>query len=197
MLRSLAFPLLALVVFPAWAYPPGTGILSKSRSCVACHTSLGPWADEARTVIDVLDAKTKVSLWDSKGFFRIEVPRHEARTVLTVLGRKKGEPLPPRRNGWIYVDPSQIPTSSLTKFAPGWDVNVPLACRVVGDPLEGREGDYLSVLPMTIRPGDAARDAELELQILLSSGESVKGKAKEGLVSNYFMRKVLLKVVDL
>ena len=94
------------------------------------------------------------------------------------------------------MDPSQIPTSSLTKFAPGWDVNVPLACRVVGDSLEGREGDHLTVLPMTIRPGDAARDAELELQVLLSSGESVKGKAKEGLISNYVLRKVALKVVD-
>lgn len=195
-LRSIRLLLLALIVIPVFAYPPGTGILSKSRSCVACHTNLGPWSDESRTVIDVLDAKTKVSLRDPKGFFRIEVPRHEARTVLTVIGRRKGEPTPPRRNGWIYIDPNQIPTSSLTKFAPGWDVNVPLACRVVGDSLEGREGDHLSVLPMTIRPGDAARDAELELQILLSSGESVKGKASEGLVSNYYLRKVSLKVLD-
>lgn len=194
-LPSVRFVLL-LAVLPAWAYPPGTGILSKSRSCVACHTSLGPWSDEARTVIDVLDAKTKASLWDPHGFFRIEVPRHEARTVLTVIGRKKGEASPPLRNGWIYVDPKQIPTSSLNKFAPGWDVNVPLACRVVGDSLEGREGDHLTVLPMTLRPGDAARDAELELQVLLSRGESVKGRAKEGLISNYFMRKVLLKVLD-
>lgn len=189
-------PLLLLAALPAWAYPPGTGILSKSRSCLACHSSAGPWVDEARTVIDVVDVKTKASLWDSAGFFRIDVPRHEARTVLTVLGRRKGEPSPPRRNGWIYVDPTQIPTSSLTKFAPGWDVNVPLACRVVGDTLEGREGDHLTVLPMTIRPGDAARNAELELQILLSSGESIKGKGKEGLVSNFFQRKIVLKVID-
>ncbi len=196
MRRLVPLLLLALAASPAWAYPPGTGILSRSRSCVACHASLGPWSDEARTIIDVVDAKTKTSQWDAKGFFRIDVPRHEARTVLTVIGRRKGEPSPPRRTGWIYVDPSQIPTSSLTKFAPGWDVNVPLACRVVGDSLEGREGDHLTVLPMTIRPGDAARDAELELQVLLTSGESVKGKAKEGLVSNYVLRKVVLKVVD-
>ena len=187
---------LTLTSLTAFAYPPGTGILSKSRSCLACHANVGPWSDETRTIVDVLDAKTKASLRDSAGLFRIEVPRHEARTVLTVIGRLKGEPTPPKRNGWIYVDPTQISTSSLTKFAPGWDVNVPLACRVVGDSLEGFDGAHLTVLPMTIRPGDAARNAELELQVLLTSGESVKGKAKEGLLSTYLLRKVTLTVVD-
>ncbi len=42
---------------PAHAYPPAVGILAKNRSCVSCHVANGPWADEARTVIDVLDAR--------------------------------------------------------------------------------------------------------------------------------------------
>ena len=61
MLRWIPLLVLALAAFPARACPPGTGILSRSRSCLACHTSLGPWSDEARTIIDVVDAKTKAS----------------------------------------------------------------------------------------------------------------------------------------
>ena len=183
-------------VGPAWAYPPSVGILAKNRSCTACHVSNGPWADEARTIIDVLDAQTKRSLKAPDGVFRIDVPRGEARTVLTVIGRKRGDATPPRRNAWLYVDPSQIASSALSKFAPGWDVNLPMSCRIVGDSLEGRDDALVTVLPMTLRPTDAARDAEIELQIMLTTGEAVKGKGREGLVSNYFIRRVLLRVLE-
>ncbi len=183
-------------VGPAWAYPPGVGILAKNRSCTACHISNGPWADEARTIIDVLDAQTKRSLKAPDGIFRIDVPRGEARTVLTVIGRKRGDATPPRRNAWLYVAPSQIASSTLSKFAPGWDVNLPMSCRIVGDSLEGRDDALVTVLPMTLRPTDAARDAEIELQIMLTTGEAVKDKGREGLVSNYFVRKVLLRVLE-
>jgi hypothetical protein len=181
---------------PAWTYPPGVGILAKNRSCTACHISNGPWADEARTIIDVLDAQTKRSLKAPDGVFRIDVPRGEARTVLTAIGRTRGDATPPRRNAWLYVDPSQIASSTLSKFAPGWDVNLPMSCRIVGDSLEGRDDALVTVLPMTLRPTDAARDAEIELQIMLTTGEAVKDKGREGLVSNYFVRKVLLRVLE-
>ncbi|MEK7347644.1 MAG: hypothetical protein AABZ94_02110 [Candidatus Eisenbacteria bacterium] len=184
------------VALSAAAYPPGVGILAKNRSCVPCHVSDGPWGDEARTIIDVLDSKTKQSLRGPDGVITIAVPRAATRTVLTVIGRMAGEKSPPRRNAWLYVDPSQIETSALSKFAPGWDVNLPMSCRIVGDQLEGYDGAHLTVLPMTVRPSDAARDAELELQAMLTAGEAVKGKGQEGLISNLFVRKVLLKVLE-
>ena len=185
-----------LVGSPARAYPPAVGILAKNRSCTSCHVSNGPWADEPRTVIDLLDAKTRQSLKRDDGSFRLEVPRGQGRTVLTVIGRVQGDATPPRRNAWLYVDPSQIESSALSKFAPGWDVNLPMSCRIAGDKLEGYEGHVVTVLPMTVRPTDAARDAELELQVMLTSGEAVKGKEREGLVSNYFVRRILLRVLE-
>ncbi len=180
----------------AAAYPPGVGILAKNRSCASCHVSNGPWAEGARTIIDVLDAKTKQSLRGPDTVITIAVPRGATRTVLTVIGRMAGEESPPRRNAWLYVDPSQIETSALSKFAPGWEVNLPMSCRIVGDRLEGYDAAYVTVLPMTVRPSDAARDAELELQVMLTAGEAVKGKGKEGLISNLFVRKVLLQVLE-
>ncbi len=176
------------------AYPPAVGILAENRSCMSCHVSNGPWTDEENTVVDILDAKTKTSLREEAGSFLIEVRRNEARTVLTVIGRPKGEASPPRRNAWLYVDPTQLKSSALSKFAPGWDVNLPMSCRIVGDVVEGYEDGYVTALPMTVRPGDAARDAELELQVMLTTGESLKGEAKEGLISNYLLRRVLLRV---
>lgn len=49
---------------------------------------------------------------------------------------------------------------------------------------------------MTIRPTDAAQDAELALQVMLTKGESVKAKPKEGMIGSYFERRVKLKVTD-
>lgn len=187
---------LFLVPHPAVAYPPGVGILGQSRSCTSCHKSDGPWSDEARTVIDVLDAKTRRSLRGSDGVFQIDVARGERRTVLTVIGRLPGDAEPPRRNAWLYVDPGQISTSALSKFAPGWDVNLPLSCRIVGDKVEGYERAHLTLLPMTVRPTDAAHNAELELQVMLTRGDVVKGEGEKGLVSNFLLRKVRLKVLE-
>ena len=189
--------LLALAVAtPALAYPPGVGVLTNKRNCVACHPPNGPWSDEAKTIVDVLDAETKKSLKTPGGEFTIEVRRNQTRTVLTVIGRVKGEPKAPRRNGWLYVDPMQIDLPTLSKFAPGWDVNLSASCRVVGDKLDAYPDAALTVLPMTVRPLDAARDADLELHFMLSSGESVKGKPELGIISNSGTRKVTLKVVD-
>jgi len=182
---------------PAGAYPPAVGILARNRTCITCHVSNGPWGDEARTIIDLLDAGTKASLRGADGAFTIEVPRGATRTVLTVIGRTKDDTGPaPRRNAWLYVDPTRIETASLSKFAPGWDVNLPMSCRLTGDQLEGQEGAHLTVLPMTVRATDAAAGAELELQVMLTGGESVKGKPKEGMIGSYYERKVHLKVVE-
>jgi hypothetical protein len=146
--------------------------------------------------VDILDVGTKQSLRLEDGSFLIEVPRGEKRTVLTVIGRGASEAEPPRRNAWLYVQPENIENSALSKFASGWDVNLPMACRIVGDKLDGYEGAHITALPMTLRPSDAAQDGELELQIMLTSGDSVKGSADQGLISNYLMKKVVLHVVE-
>ena len=71
-----------------------------------------------------------------------------------------------------------------------------MACRVVGDKLDGFENATITSLPMTIRPSDAAQNSELSLQVMLTKGESQKGNAKEGMKGNYFEKRVMLKVVD-
>jgi len=182
---------------PLWAYPPAVGILGKSNSCLACHANNGPWTNQEKTIVDILDKETGQSLRQSDGTFLIEAKRGQARTVVTVIGRGKGDAAPaPYRNAWLYVDPTQIGTSSLSKFAPGWAVNLPMSCRIVGDTVKGYEGAAVTALPMTIRPSDDARDATLQLQVMLTRGESVKGKPTEGMLGNYFERTVRLKVLD-
>ena len=181
----------------SFAYPPAVGLVGKAKNCLACHVSNGPWEDEKKTIIDILDKETKKSLKQPNGSFLIEVNRGEKKTVLTVIGRsKEDKEEAPYRNAWLYVAPKTIKSTSLSKFAPGWDVNLPMSCRIVGDALEGFEGAKITVVPMTIRPTDAAQNAELILQVMLTKGESVKGKPKEGMISNYFERKVKLKVIE-
>ncbi len=181
----------------SFSYPPAVGLLSKSKNCLVCHANNGPWQDEANTIIDILDKETKKSLMQADGSFLIEVQRGEIRTVLTVIGRKKGDKVEaPFRNAWLYVDPQRIKSNSMSKFAPGWNVNLPLSCRVVGDKLKGFEGAKITALPMSVRPGDDAQDAELKLQVMLTKGESVKGKGKEGMKGNYFERIVRLKILE-
>jgi hypothetical protein len=179
----------------AYAYPPGVGILSDKKSCVSCHADNGPWGDKSKIVIDILDNETKQSLKQPDGSFLIETNRWAQKTVLTVIGSLKEEAVPvPYRNAWLYIDTTTIGANSLSKFAPGWDVNLPMSCRVVGDKLPGFEHANITSLPMTIQPMTNANDAELQLQVMLTKGESVKGKAKEGILGNYFEQKVRLVV---
>jgi hypothetical protein len=181
----------------AFAYPPGVGILSKAKNCLTCHANNGPWTDEERTVIDIIEKDSRRSFRQPDGTFLLQVKRHEPLSVRTVIGYKKSDAsVVPYRNGWIYIDPTTIESNSLSKFAPGWDVNLQATCRLIGDNLEGFEDFNLTVLPMTIRPSDAARDAQLILQGMLTRGESVKDKGKEGMVGNFFERIVKLKVLD-
>lgn len=181
----------------ALSYPPAVGIIGKAKDCLVCHVNNGPWQDEENTIIDILEKETKKSLAQADGSFLIEVKRGEIKTVLTVIGRKKGDKTePPYRNAWLYVDSRRIKSHSLSKFAPGWSVNLPMACRIVGDKLKEFEGARITALPMSIKPGDDAQDGELKLQVMLTKGESVKGKAREGMIGNYFERVVRLKVLE-
>ncbi len=179
----------------AHAYPPAVGILSNSKNCMSCHVNNGPWKEEHKVIIDILDKETKKSFMQPDGSFLIEVKRWEQLTVLTVIGRKKDNSVAlPFRNAWLYIDPSTIGTQSLSKFAPGWDVNLPMSCRLVGDNLPGYADADITSLPMTIQPVKNAADAEMQLQVMLTKGESIKGNAQEGMLGNYFERKVILKV---
>lgn len=180
-----------------YAYPPGVGILTASKNCLSCHSNNGPWTTESNTIIDIIERDSKKSFRQPDGTFLLQVKRNALLTVQTITGYKKNDKGPaPYRNGWIYIDTSTIESSAISKFAPGWDVNLQMACRIVGDKLEGYEEFNLTVLPMTIRPSDAARDAQVTLQLMLTRGEAVKGKGKEGMIGNYFERKVILKVID-
>jgi len=179
----------------AYAYPPAVGILSSSKNCMSCHINNGPWKDESKVVIDILEKETKKSFKQPDGSFLIEVKKGEQLTVLTVIGNKKDNSISlPYRNAWLYIDPSTIGTSSLSKFAPGWDVNLPMSCRLTGDKLPGYEDADITSLPMTIQPLNNAKDAVMQLQVMLTKGESVKGNAQEGMLGNYFEKKVILKV---
>jgi hypothetical protein len=193
-LVSVAFSTIAAGV--AFGYPPAVGILGASRNCLACHADNGPWKDGASLILDVLDKESGTSLKQADGSFVITATRGEAKTVLTVIGwRADSSQDAPYRTAWLYVDPARIAdASSLSKFAPGWYVNLPMACRLVGDTSEAYRGSHVTVLPMTIRPGDDAADAQIELQVMLTRGESVKGKPREGMIGSYFERVVRLVV---
>lgn len=177
------------------AYPPAVGILSNAKNCMSCHKNNGPWKDDGELIIDILDMESKRSFKQTDGSFIIEVKRWEQKTVLTVIGHKKTRSFTePYRNAWLYIDPATIGTKSLSKFAPDWDVNLPMACRVIGDKIPGYDDALITSLPMTIQPLSNAKDAEIQLQVMLTKGESVKGKAEEGLLGNYFEKKVILTV---
>jgi hypothetical protein len=179
------------------AYPPAVGLLGEAKDCLNCHVSNGPWEDDERLIIDIIDQETQKSLRQADGGFLIEAKRGELKTILTVIGRKGGNSEEiPYRNAWLYVDPDTITTSSLTKFAPGWNVNLPMSCRIIGDNHDMYKGSNITVLPMSVRPTDTAINASLSLQVMLTKGESKKGKPEEGMIGNYFTRIVKLKVLD-
>jgi hypothetical protein len=180
---------------PVKAYPPAVGITGNSPSCLACHISNGPWNDNADMIVDILDKDTKVSLKQQDGSFLIEVLKNQTRKVLTILGRKAGEKAEiPNRNAWLYVDQSIIGKTNFSTFPTGWEVNLPMACRLVGDKSDKYPGAALTVLPMSIRATDNAQNGTVMLQVMLTKGEAVKGKAKEGMIGNYYERQIHLVV---
>jgi hypothetical protein len=196
------WPLLSMAGMLLWPalsspYPPAVGILGDSRSCTACHASNGPWQDNDAMIVDLLDASTRRSLRQPDGRFLLQVQRGQSATVVTVIGRARGDSVPPpTRNAWLYVDPTQFETKALSKFAPGWDVNLPMSCRLVGDAVVEFPGAAVTALPMTVRAGDSARDADLELQVMLSTGGPGKGRPNEWLRANFITRKLSLDVID-
>jgi len=196
---ALGAALLVSLAVAVTAYPPGVGVTSSSKDCLACHVNNGPWVDNDRLIVDIVDKETKVSLRQPDGTFLLPVSRGESRTVLTVLGIRSGatgDPAPPYRNGWTYVDLDQIATPTLSKFSPGWDVTLPFACRVVGDKWSADSSAQVTILPLTVQPTATALNDEVLLQAFLCAGESVKGDATKGLTGNYVERRLLLRVVD-
>lgn len=179
------------------AYPPAVGILGKSENCLNCHANNGNWIESSDLVIDIVNKDTKESLKQPDGSFLLSVKRGYSVTIMTVIGyRTDDTTLIPYRNGWLYVDSDRIKSSALSKFPPGWEVNLPMACRLVGDKLDAYPDVHGTVLPMTVRPTDAAGDSEVTLQVMLTKGDSVKGKPKQGMEGNYFVRTLQLKVEE-
>lgn len=181
----------------AAAYPPGVGILTNSKNCLSCHANNGPWKEDGNNIIDIIDKETKKSLKQADGTFLISAKRYEAKTVLTVLGRKDLEGiLSPSENAWIYVDTTSIGKSTLSKFAPNWEVNLQLSCRVTGDKVENFANSTITSLPMTIRPLSTAKDENIMLQVMLTKGEAEKGNPNNTLKGNYFEKTVRLKITE-
>lgn len=180
-----------------YSYPGMVGLTGKAKNCLTCHVNNGEW-DNGKTIIDIIDKESLKSFKQSDGSFEIEVSRHQPKTILFILGRQKNEPIPaPSRNAWLFIDPQLISdTTVLSKFAAGWDVNLQLGCRIPGDAVRGFEEAFITASPMTIKPLTDAKDVEIQLQAMMTRGESAKGKPKEGLISNYFESKILLKVID-
>ena len=188
--------IMLLTAIAAVAYPPAVGILGKSPNCLSCHIDNGSWADSLDLIIDLVDQQTKVSLKQPDGSFLLETKLGQKVTVTTIIGyRKEQGRVAPYRNAWLYVDPKQIDSASLTKFPAGWEVNLPMACRLVGDKSELYPDADVTVLPMTLLPVGNAVDGVVTLQVMLTRGEAVKGKAKEGMIGNFFQRTLVLKVI--
>ncbi len=179
------------------AYPPAVGILGKSQNCLNCHINNGSWVDGSDLIIDIVDKNTNTSLRQPDGSFLLTAKRNEAVTVLTLIGYKTSDDnLIPYRNAWLYTDPDRIESSSLSKLPPGWEANLPMACRIVGDQFESYPDAHLTVLPMTIRPTDSAIDGTVTLQVMLTGGDTVKGNPKKGMIGSYFERVVRLRVSE-
>ena len=177
------------------AYPPAVGILGKSPNCLSCHVNNGGWTEGPDLIIDVIDQQSKKSLKQPDGSFLLEAARGQTVTLGTIIGYRKKEGLEsPYRNAWLYIDSNKVDSASLTKFPAGWEVNLPMACRLVGDKSELYPEADVTVLPMTLLPGKAAVEGRVLLQVMLTRGDAVKGKAKEGMIGSYFQRTLQLKV---
>jgi len=194
---ALAGIFVALITAGVAAYPPAVGILGKSPNCLSCHMDNGNWKDGPDLIIDILDKDSGASLKQADGSFLLTAERHVPVTVLTIIGYKTSDVnLIPYRNAWLYTDPGRIESSSLTKFPPGWESNLPMACRLAGDKSNSYPDAHVTVLPMTVLPTDSAVDGSVTLQVMLTRGETVKGKPKEGMQGSYFERTLRLKVEE-
>lgn len=196
-LLSRSLLLLLLLTQFAAASPPAVGIVGNSRNCLACHVSNGSWSEGADLIVDLIDKDTQQSLRQPDGSFLLTAKRGAATTVMAVIGYRGLAPdQSPYRNGWNFVDSTTIGSSSLSKFAPGWEINVPYGCRITGDKLAAYPDAVMTSAPITIRPTETAKDADVTFQTMMTKGESVKGNAKSGLTGNYHAREVHLRVIE-
>lgn len=180
----------ALVVTDVSAYPAAS-LEGRQKSCLSCHKNTGPWKDESKIVIDIIDPQTGESFKQEDGSFLIEVKRDEVRRVKTVLGVSSDLEWVPEFVAWLYADPEEIqraPESSL-KFAPNWEVNRPFCGKRVAGTVKGFEGKKVATLTMSLRPLKEAKDADISLQVLFKSFDRT-------LVGNYYERKVNLRVLN-
>ena len=192
---GLAALTLLVLAIAALAYPPAVGILGKSPNCLSCHVNNGAWTDGPDLIIDLIDQQASRSLKQSDGSFLLEIQRNQAVTLTTIIGyRKKEGQVSPYRNAWLYIDSTHITAPSLSTFPSGWDVNLPMACRLVGDKSAQYADADVTALPMTIRADSTAVDGAVLLQVMLTSGAAVKGDAKAGMIGNFFQRRLVLKI---
>jgi hypothetical protein len=181
----------------ALATPPAVGIVGSSRDCNACHVNSGQWLESPELVIDLVDPVSKTSFRQPNGSFLLSARRGETVNAVAIFGYKSVSPaLAPHRNGWIFVDTTTIGTEAISKFAPGWEISLPYGCKISGDKSEAYPDAQITSAPFIVKASESAADRDVTLQVLLTSGEAVKGKAKEGLVSDYFSRQVHLRVND-
>ena len=196
-LKLISLSLLFLLTQLAAASPPAVGIIGNSRSCISCHANTGPWTAGPDLIVDLIDKETQQSLRQPDGSFLVTTKRGTAATAIAVIGYRGMTPeQSPHRNGWIFVDSTTIGTSSLSKFAPGWEISVPYGCKISGDSIAAYPGAAVTTAPISIRPTETAQDADVTFQTLMTSGEPVKGKPKSGLTSNYHARIVHLRITD-
>lgn len=178
-----------------FAYPPAVGITGKAKNCLVCHVSNGPWQDDTNLIIDLLDKGTGKSFKQSDGTFLVAVKPNVILEIITVIGVTKEGGEAPHRNAWLYVNPTTLTEKdSEAWFGQGWWVNLPLSCRLVGDSLPSYPGANITALSMLIKAHENAKDSQLQLQVMLTKGDAVKGKPKEGTIGSYFERTVFLKV---
>jgi len=179
-----------------FAYPPAVGITGKAKSCLVCHVSNGPWKNDQNLIIDLVDKGTGKSLKQADGSFLVAVKPKETLEVITVIGTTRDGDVASHRNAWLYVNPTTLAEKDSEEwFGPGWWVNLPLSCRLVGDSLPAYPDAKITALPMLIRAHENAKDSQLQLQVMLTKGDAVKGKPKEGTIGSYFERIVNLKVL--
>ena len=172
-------------VFP-W---PGVPLEGRQKTCLSCHINTGPWNDEEKTIIEILDPKTGTSFKKPDGSFAIPVKKGEERRVLVVLGVEPTYSWIPEWTAWLFVHPEALqkdPESS-PKFAPNWEVNRAFCGKRLGESVKGFEEKKVASITMTIRPLKDAKDETVLLQVFFKSGDRTK-------VGNYFERKVLLQV---
>ena len=84
----------------------------------------------------------------------------------------------------------------MSKFAPNWEVNLQLSCRIIGDKVDNFANSTITSLPMTIRALSTAKDENIMLQVMLTKGEAEKGNPNNTLKGNYFEKSVKLKIIE-